>query len=322
MTRIMPERRITVVTPVLNDWESLERLLLALSELSGSIGLVSVVVIDDGSTELPDPARLAAAAGGLAGVELISLACNLGHQRAIAIGLAHLVGRAGIEIVIVMDCDGEDRPEDIPRLIARHDEKPGAVVVATRAERSEGPAFRTLYGVYKAAFRACTGISIDFGNFCLVPGVLLDRLIARPEIWNHLAATIIRSRAPIERVPSARGIRYTGQSRMNLVSLVAHGLSGISVFVTEAFVRLIVVAFAMILLFLVVIVGAAGVRLFTDLAIPGWATTVVGLSFVILLQLVTVALALTFVMMSNRLVAPVMPAVHGRHYVRTVEVLT
>lgn len=49
--------------------------------------------------------------------------------------------------------------------------------------------------------------------------------------------------------------------------------------------RFLVVAFGMMALVGVIIATSIGIRMFTELAIPGWATTVVGISFVIFLQL-------------------------------------
>lgn len=315
----MPNRRIAVVTPVLNDWDSLAHLLAALGEVAPSVGEVSVIVVDDGSTEAADTQALARAAEGLQGAEIIRLACNLGHQRAIAVGLAELARREGLDIVVVMDADGEDRPEDILALLREHEAHPEAIIVAARAERSEDRTFRVLYQLYKAIFRASTGVTIDFGNFCLIPAALLPRLVARPEVWNHLAATVIRSRTPLRRVPTARGTRYAGRTTMNLVSLVTHGLSGISVFVSEVFVRFLGLSLVMVALCVAASVVSVAMRLFTGLATPGWATTVVGTSLVILLQLFTMTTALAFVMLSNRMAAPVIPALHAAHYVRGIE---
>ncbi|MBR0674289.1 glycosyltransferase [Neoroseomonas soli] len=317
----MPNRRIAVVTPVLNDWASLEHLLAALGGVAPTIGEVSVLVVDDGSTEAAATDKLARLAAGLTGLEIIRLACNLGHQRAIAVGLAELARRDGLDIVVVMDADGEDRPEDIAALLREHEAHPEAIVVAMRAERSEDRTFKALYHVYKAVFRASTGVTIDFGNFCLIPAPLLTRLVARPEIWNHLAATVIRSRTPLRRLPTARGTRYAGRSTMNLVSLVTHGLSGISVFVSEVFVRFLGLSLVMVAACVGVIGTVSAIRIFTDLAIPGWATTVVGISLVMLLQLFTMTTALAFVMLSNRMAAPIMPALHAAYYIRSIDVV-
>lgn len=313
------DRRVAVVTPVLNDWASLEHVLAALADLRGSIGAVSVLIVDDGSTAPPDMRSLAHIAPRLDGIEIIRLTCNLGHQRAIAVGLVELASRRDIDLAIVMDSDGEDRPADVMSLLREHQAHPQAIIVASRAERSEDRAFKALYIAYKAIFRASTGVTIDFGNFCLIPAPLLARLVSRPEIWNHLAATIIRSRTPFRRVPTVRGVRYAGSTTMNLVSLITHGLSGISVFVAEVFVRFLAASSVVVVLCVVAAAISVAMRLFTGLATPGWATTVVGISFVILLQLLTMMTALTFVMLSNRMAAPVIPALHARHYIASID---
>jgi len=317
----MGERRIGILTPVLNDWASLQHLLTVLADLRPQLGRLEVIVVDDCSTLPEDAAAIGGLAERLGEVEIIRLACNMGHQRAIAIGLVEVARRRQIDVLVVMDADGEDRPEDIHRLLTAHQDDPEAIIVAGRANRSEGAAFRLFYAAYKATFRLCAGVSIDFGNFCLIPSSQLGRLVARPELWNHLAGTIIRSRAVVRRVPTDRGRRYAGTSHMNIVSLVAHGLSAISVFSTETFVRFLVLSAALVAAILGVIGVAVGVRLFTDLAIPGWATTIVGIALVMLLQICTMMLALTFVMLANRTAAPVIPTEHARHYIRAVDVI-
>ncbi len=317
----MQGQRIGIITPVLNDWVSLQALLAALGDMVALIGRPTVFVVDDCSTEPGDAAALTALGQRLGGLEVIRLACNLGHQRAIAVGLAEVARRGGFDLVVVMDADGEDRPEDLPRLLAAHLERPEAIIVATRAERSEGASFRLFYRAYNLVYRLCTGIVIDFGNFCLIPAPQLGRLVAHPEICNHLAASVFRSRSPIRRVPTSRGHRYAGASRMNIIALVAHGLSAISVFTTETFVRFLGLTALLVGAIMATVAASVGGRLLTAWALPGWATTVIGLALVMLLQILTLTLALTFVMLAGRGTAPVLPAEHSRYYIRAVEVL-
>ena len=309
-------RRVAVVTPVLNDWRCFHALVAEINGLAPDIGRVSVFAVDDGSTETPDAGGLAQVSGNLEQVAVIHLACNLGHQRAIAVGLAEVASQGGFDMVIVADSDGEDRPEEFLTLIAEHERQPAAVIVAQRFKRSEGYVFRRCYSAYKALFRLFTGKVIDFGNFCLIPIGQLDRFLYMSELWNHLAATVVRSRVAIVKVPTIRGERYAGQSRMNLVSLITHGLSAISVFSDFLFVRL--------LLFCGMAAGGAAalglaalvVRMTTDLAVPGWTTTVTGIAAVILFQVITLLGVATFMMLANRSTAPIVPALQAPHYVR------
>jgi hypothetical protein len=69
-------------------------------------------------------------AANLEGVEILRLICNLGHQRAIAVGLGEVAQRHAYDAVIVMGCDGEDRPCDVVRMINAHREDRTAIIAA------------------------------------------------------------------------------------------------------------------------------------------------------------------------------------------------
>ena len=307
--------RFAVVTPIFNDVEAFRTLCIELNEVADQSRVrLSVVGIDDGSWE---PVGLAAgvAVPSLESIEVFRLVCNLGHQRAIAVGLAELARRVDYDAAIVMDCDGEDRPSDIVRLIAAHRANPGVVIAAQRTKRSEGLRFRLFYALYRALFTALTGRGIDFGNFLLIPQPMVARLAHMPEIWNHVAAAILRSRVPVVRLPTERGRRYAGSSSMNLVSLLAHGLSAIAVFGDLVFVRLLVLASAISGLALILGIGAVAVRVATDLAIPGWASNVVGISAIILFQAVTLSVFASLTFLGSRSAIVFIPARNAGDYV-------
>ena len=310
-----------VVVPVFDDWESFGRLL---AELDGAAATMPtrlmVVAVDDGS--LVVPATLAADGfRHLAGVELVRLRCNLGHQRAIAIGLAECARSERFSHVVVMDADGEDRPADAGALLAAAAERPGEIVVAHRARRSEGLVFRASYLAYKYAFRALTGRTIDFGNFLVLPIAAVRRLVAMPECWNHLAATVVKSRLPLGRLPTARGTRYAGRSTMNFVSLVVHGFSAFSVFIETAITRLLLFFGCTSLLAVAAAVVAVVLRFGTELAIPGWATNVFGLSLIMFFQSLTLATVVLFSVLSSRSSVPFIVGRQGEDFVEGRRVL-
>jgi glycosyltransferase involved in cell wall biosynthesis len=309
-----PQRSIALVVPVFNDWESLEILLKALNAaLSGSAVQVSVLVVDDGSTERP---RLSAdlVGGGFAlrSLDVMHLPFNMGHQRAIALGLAEVAAGVDCDAVLIMDADGEDRPEDVPRLIAAHLSAPDSIVVAQRTKRSEGLVFKTLYSVYKRIFRVLTGNWIDFGNFSLIPRAALDRLVDMPETWNHLAATYVRTPVPLVTLPTERGSRYRGQSRMNLPNLVFHAICAMSVFADILFARILIGTSALAVFSIALMSVVLGIHLFTDWSIPGWTSNVVGLLSVFLVQLLILMLGAAFLMVNHRSNMSGSPASHHR----------
>jgi hypothetical protein len=309
-----------VVTPVLNDWESLKRLIAELDRQPRlSDRRLDVFAIDDGSFPPPQPTDLAAAASGkgaVQGLHLVQLAANLGHQRAIAAGLVTVAALEHHDAVLVMDADGEDRPEDAASLIEAADGN--AIVLAVRARRSEGAAFRLGYRVYQLMFRLLTGRTIRFGNFCLIPSRFLTALTHSPATWNNLAAAVMRSRLPTAYVPTPRGERYAGQSRMSFTSLATHGLSAISVYIDVLLIRIICAAVAVSLLIVVAGLAVVCLKLFTGLAIPGWASFI-GISLLVLLfQALMFASVALFQFLSFRAMPSVVPADHAGLYVRGV----
>jgi glycosyltransferase involved in cell wall biosynthesis len=140
--------KIAIVLPVYNDWESLAILAGELgSIIDPNLFDVEIFAIDDGSEGDGDDILAARLHNGRVPLKVVRLTCNLGHQRAIAVGVA-LVEELGHDAVIVMDSDGEDNPKDLPALLDAHQAHPEAIIVAQRAERSEGSVFRVGYPIF------------------------------------------------------------------------------------------------------------------------------------------------------------------------------
>jgi glycosyltransferase involved in cell wall biosynthesis len=311
--------RVLIIAPVYNDWLSFAMLLRAIDAHIPTLhARVDVIAVDDGSTtpmpQLSDLPMLEQ----IGSVSVLHLVCNLGNQRAIAVGLAHVSKNSSCDLVIILDSDGEDRPEELVTLIRAHRENPDRVVVGQRVRRAEGLKFRLLYGLYKLIFRAMIGQKIDFGNFCLVPGRHVARLAHMSELWNHLPATILRSKLAVERVETERGKRYAGGSSMTIISLIIHGLSAMAAFSDVLFVRLLATSCVIIALGAAVAGVATALRAFTELAIPGWATTAVGIALILILQGLVLSATTTFTTLNNRTNRMFVPAEDGPRFVSHV----
>jgi cellulose synthase/poly-beta-1,6-N-acetylglucosamine synthase-like glycosyltransferase len=314
-------KKIVVVTPVFNDWESFRMLAQDLSGMASKHNLeIRIIAVDDGSSVPDSPAPINAE--HLHGIEVLKLVCNLGHQRAIAIGLVEASKSADCDAVIVMDSDGEDRVEDIPTLIEQAKANAGKVVVATRASRTEGFGFRSFYKIYKALFRMLVGTWINFGNFALIPFHMLPPLTHSAGIWNHLAASICRSRLPLQRHPCPRGHRYAGQSQMNFTSLLTHGFGAMSVFIDVILVRIIASMSFFMALLLAAIFVIFVIKFATDMAIPGWATSAIGLLSVLLLQSFILIFTSVFMVLNLRTIKTVIPQVEGPQFIQKRITLT
>lgn len=273
---------LVFVIPVYNDWESVQLLVQKTVALYGNTCSLQFIIVNDSSNQEPNENLLT---GIGYPVFILELSRNLGHQKAIAAGLAYVNDHCKAKQVIVMDSDGEDRPEDVRHLLDAASAFNG-VVFAKRAKRSEGAFFRLFYSLYKFVFVLLTGKRISFGNFCLVPSKYLRKMVHVSDIWNHFSGGIIRSGIPYTAVATVRGKRYFGESKMNFTRLILHGLSAVSVYADLMSVRLIFLSFILTIATLAGMMAVIGVRLLTTLAIPGWATfTVLGLGILFFLAL-------------------------------------
>ena len=277
-------RHWTVLTPVFEDRDSFAQLCRDIAEAGQGLDL-HVCAVDDGSvTAPPDPSAISDV--GLQG-EVIRLRRNVGHQMAIAIGLNHLAMDDDLDGVVIMDSDGEDRPNRIPELIASlsGDSVDGGadIVVASRSRRSETLTFRAFYVIYKMFFKILTGSVIRFGNFMAISQVALRRLAAMQEAWTHVAGAVVKSRLRRVELPIDRGQRYSGQSRMGFVSLVLHGIRSVMVFGDAVLTRMAVV-FGLSAVCTVVVFAIAAFLKISGQATPGWLTTVTGFMLVIFMQ--------------------------------------
>jgi len=170
--------KIAIVIPVYNDWASVSELLAHLSEIvQGRHEQFQLLLVDDASDERP-PSYFLHSPLGFSESTLLRLRANLGHQRAIAVGLTWLCHHKVPDAVVVMDGDGEDKPQDVPRLLEKFLERGGKkTVFAERKRRSEGFAFTLFYKLYQLGHRLLTGLPVKVGNFSILPGEYLDQLV-------------------------------------------------------------------------------------------------------------------------------------------------
>jgi polyisoprenyl-phosphate glycosyltransferase len=233
-----------IIMPLYNDWPSAAILISNIDQVvSRWNSRITIVIVDDGSQEsMPDANELTRACTHIKELLVIRLVCNQGHQRAIAVGLAYAQSRQCFSSVFVMDCDGEDAPKALNDLYDAGLRHPRAIITADRASRSEGPLFRFAYRCYRFLFFLLTGTTIRFGNFCQIPACQLDRMVHYPDLWNSLSGCIKKSGLPMAGTPNHRATRYIGPSKMNIMALILHGLSAISVFKEILMVRLMAAA--------------------------------------------------------------------------------
>lgn len=282
------QQHIAIVTPVYEDIAASSTLFRALSNRFDD--KLFIVAVDDGSVREPLD-RTAISNAGLNGV-VIKLKRNVGHQRAIAIGLGYVSQHLkNITTVVVMDSDGEDTPASIEDLISPLEDANIDVVVAKRKSRVESIKFKVFYVLYKFLFQLLSGKKISFGNFMALKPHAIQRLVNMQELSLHVAATVLSSKLRIMSVSIARGPRYAGQSKMNFVGLVLHGFKGLMVFAEDVLVRVGIASSITACFTIAASVVAVSLKLF-GFATPGWFSVAFGILFLVFLQTGTLTLLL------------------------------
>lgn len=301
-----------------NDWAAAQQLVSQLDEVIDTCGVAGkILLVDDGSTDPCPEQFLNEPPKRLDSVHVLELKRNLGHQRALCVGLVHLFQQHQQGPVLVMDADGEDAPSDIPLLLREYERAGGEkAVFAARGRRAEGFIFKLFYALYRTAHRVLVGFDIRVGNFSVIPGKFREKLAVTPDLWNHYAAAVVKIKLPRTLVSIDRAKRISGRSKMDFVSLIVHGLSAMSVFGEVIGVRLLIASSVFAILTVLLVLVTVIVRFGTQLAIPGWATFVTGLLLIALLQSILLSLIFTFVVLYSRAQTSTVPLRDCPLYIR------
>ncbi|MDH5747902.1 MAG: glycosyltransferase [Rhodospirillales bacterium] len=311
------DRGVVVLTAAYNDWESARALLAGLDKEFLEVGLKArVVIVDDGSPEFADPldfAKLELTA--ITDVEVVTLARNMGNQRAVAIGMGYVAANIKCDALVVMDCDLEDQPKYVPQLIAEMDASGNEIIFAERTQRSEGVAFMAFYRIYKYLYKILTGMPISIGNFSAIPGRLIRRVASISEIWSHFPAGIMRARVPFRAIPTERGQRQHGQSKMNFVSLLIHGLSGFAVHADVVGVRIVIAAFGLAAVIMFGLGVVIAKRFLFDFFVLGWTSLVVIILGIAAIQMFMAAIFMAFMILSGKNQRLIIPSIDYENYI-------
>ena len=239
--------KIKILIPVYNDWQSVFELLKNVhSEVLALDADFSVIIVNDASTEnKPD---FSGDLSNLKSIRIINMKENRGHARCNATGLKYISEKEDFDYVILMDGDGEDRPEELSLLIEKIKDCPNEVVTANRVKRSEGFIFKFCYLAHKYLTLVFTGQSIKYGNYTCLPKSAVNAMIKEPATWSSFSGSLAKTVKDKKSIPSERGTRYFGPSKMSFINLLKHSLSIIAVFKTTLLIRSILFLIAYLFL--------------------------------------------------------------------------
>ena len=240
--------KIKILIPVYNDWQSVFKLLENInSEVSNLDHEFSVIIVNDASTE--NKPELSNNLEKLNSIKIINMKENRGHARCNAAGLKHIFENEEFDYIIPMDGDGEDRPEEINQLVDNLNYHPDKPIVGERIKRSEGIFFKFCYFVHKIITSTFTGQSIKYGNYTCLPKSTVGKMINEKATWSSFSGSLAKVAKDRAIIPSERGTRYFGPSKMSFKNLLIHSLSIVSVFKINVLIRSIL--FVLVYLFLI-----------------------------------------------------------------------
>ena len=228
--------KLTILIPIYNDWQSVEELLDNIDHnLSGLDSKISVIIVNDASNH--DRNEEGKTYENIHSIKILNMRINQGHARCIATGLKYIYQKEDFDYVIPMDGDGEDRPEEIKEFINQIQNSNDKPIVGKRVKRSEGLFFKLCYEFHKLITLTFTGKSIKFGNFTCLPKTTVEKMINEKATWNSFSGSLTKIEKDLFEIPSIRGDRYFGPSKMSFMNLLKHSLSIISVFKKTVLIR-------------------------------------------------------------------------------------
>ena len=228
--------KIKILIPVYNDWQSVFKLLEDINTQASLLNdEFSVIIVNDASTE--SRPEFSADLINLKSIQIMNMKKNMGHARCNAAGLKHINEKEDFDYTIPMDGDGEDRPEEISLLVEKIKDYPDAVVTANRIKRSEGFIFKFCYLAHKYLTLVFTGQTIKYGNYSCLPKSAVNAMVNEPATWSSFSGSLAKTAKDKKFIPSERGTRYFGPSKMSFINLLKHSLSIIAVFKTTLLIR-------------------------------------------------------------------------------------
>ena len=228
--------KVKIIIPIYNDWQSAFKLFEEIDNLQIDKNFeISIIVVNDASNH--DRSNEEINFDNIQSIKILNMKKNQGHARCIATGLKYIFDKEEFDYVIPMDGDGEDRPEEIINFLDQIKSTDGITVVGERIKRSENLTFKICYQLHKLITLTFTGKSIKFGNFTCLSKKTVENMINEKATWNSFSGSLSKIEKNFIKVPSIRGSRYFGPSKMSFLNLIKHSLSIISVFKKTFLIR-------------------------------------------------------------------------------------
>ena len=288
--------KLKILIAVYNDWSSLDILLGEIyKKLNNTVWKnYEVYIVNDASTiEIPEKIRRK--------TKIINLFNNIGSQGAISIGVKYIQKNIDdITHLLIMDSDGEDKPEDIIRLLDECKINENKIVFARRKKRKESVLFRALHFIYKKIFKMLIGKDLDFGNFSCMTKANLNKIVNINNLQTHYSASILRSKIPFSKIDCEKGFRIEGSSKLNFWKHFAHALMSLSVFVDLIAIKFFFISLVGIVLSIISAITIFIMKLYFPKILLGIASNILLSLAIITVVLFLISLFSLIIFLNNK----------------------
>lgn len=253
--------KYSVIIPTFNEQEVLPLSYPRLKAVMDTLGDYELLFVNDGSRD-DTLTQLKSIAENDKHVRVISFSRNFGHQEAVSAGMANASGQA----VVIIDCDLQDPPELIPKMVKKWEA--GADIVYGQRTRREGEtAFKKLTAwVYYRILRALGGqyIPANTGDFRLIDRKVCDTLNAMPEKNRFLRGMAAWSGFKAEPIEFVRNERAAGQTKYSMKKMLKLAGDGVTSFSNKPLkapltIGIVLTILSLIYLVLSVVMSALGI---------------------------------------------------------------
>lgn len=282
-------KAVSIVIPCLDEAEVLPEMLSRLRAIANTQKdcTFEFIFVDDGSRDSTLPI-LAQAATEDGRIKAISFARNFGQQIAVTAGIDFARGDA----VVLIDCDLQDPPEVIPKMIAAW--RSGFdVVYGTRASRPGDSWFKTSSArVFHRVMSRLSEVPIpsDTGDFRLMDRSVVDVLRAMPERHRFLRGMVAWTGFRQTAIAYDRPERFAGQTKYPLVKMLRYAMDGLLSFSTKPLQMAIGLGLVTVLMSVMGIVYALVMRAFTSVWVEGWTALMIAVLFLGGVQLLSLGI--------------------------------
>lgn len=226
-----------------------------------------LLLADDGSSDQTRERIRAFPFTEFSRVRVLVLSRNYGHPAAVSA----LLDRSEGDGLILMDADLQDAPELVPELVRRWQSGLKSVQVA-RTRRGESGWFRICHFVFSRVFHRLSGLRSDVGIFGIYDRTVVQAIRSYPERLRYIPGIVSSVGFPRDYLPAPRNKRARGESRVGFPGLLRLGFLAWLSYSSIPIHIITGVGFVISLCALIAALVVIGVRLLTEMAIPGWAS--------------------------------------------------